>query len=348
MASDLKKDAQFNPLVRKFNSQNMAYLAQCARAAYNKLTAEEDPSQADSTDSLEIKQELTKFLGYDFNDSSTKFFALNSRQTETQGYVVGDEEKIIIAFRGTKETLDWAANSKLFQETWTATRKIGKVHIGFYQAFTSVCSKMEDYIKLLRTNDQPIWVTGHSLGGALATLAAAHIELQMSNEFETAGGYTFGQPRVGNDDFADAFDERLKGRFFRIMNKNDVVCVIPPKIFTQPSKIAIPKPIRYKHLGTPVFFNDKGEMVYDANWFERVGGRVKGIVGDFAKDFVGDTAGNVLGYVTKGEKIDWNEMAKLEVSTIRNHSMANCYLPLAKEHLQELSEEKLSAENKVD
>lgn len=141
----------------------MAYLAQCARAAYNKLTAETDSSQADSTDSPEIKQELTESLGYDFGDSNTKFFALCSRQTETQGYVVGDEEKIIIAFRGTQEKLDWVANGKLIQETWTATRKIGMVHIGFYQAFASVCSKMEDYIKLLRTNEQPIWVTGHSL-----------------------------------------------------------------------------------------------------------------------------------------------------------------------------------------
>ncbi|MGK7895669.1 MAG: hypothetical protein AB4372_19150 [Xenococcus sp. (in: cyanobacteria)] len=328
---------QFNPKVKHFNSQNMAYLARYARAVYGKFEAEVDPYPADSTDSPGIKLELSNTLGYNFDDSSTKLFTFMSRQTETQGCVVGDEEKIILVFRGTQQKLDWLANAKLHQETWTATRKIGKVHVGFYEAFASVCSKMEDYIKQLRTKDQPIWVTGHSLGGALTTLACAHIELQMPDDYRVAGAYTFGQPRVGNDDFADAFDERLKGRFFRIMNQNDIVCVVPSKILVQPSKLIVPKPIRYKHVGTPIYFNSDRKLVYDANWFERVGGRVKGIVGDVVKDFGKDIL-----------NLDLQEIAKLEISTIRDHSMANCYLPLAKEHLQKISKDKLEAENKVD
>ncbi|MDJ0899888.1 MAG: lipase family protein [Xenococcus sp. MO_188.B8] len=343
---DSGERTQFNPQVKHFNSQNMAYLARCARAVYGRFEAEgKDRSKADSTDSPEIKEELSNTLGYNFENTtkydpkkpSAELFTFMSRQTETQGCVVGDEEKIIVVFRGTQQKLDWLANAKLHQETWTATRKIGKVHVGFYEAFVSVCSKMEDYIKQLWTKDQPIWVTGHSLGGALATLACAHIELQMPDEYRVAGAYTFGQPRVGNDDFADAFDERLKGRFFRIMNQNDVVCVLPSKVFVQPSKLIVPKPIRYKHVGTPIYFNDKGELVYDANWFERVGGRVKGIVGDFVKDFGQDIL-----------NLEMQEIAKLEISTIRDHFIAECYLPLAKEHLKKLTEDKLEAENKVD
>lgn len=328
---------KFNPQVRKFNSQNLAYLARCARAVYGKFECELDRSLANSTDSKEVKKELSDYLGYNFDDPNTKFFTFISRQTETQGYIVGDEEKIIVVFRGTQQKLDWLANAKVRQEVWTETKKIGKAHVGFYEAFVSVCSQMEDYLRKLRTKNQPIWVAGHSLGGALTTLACAHIELQMPDEFKVAGAYTFGQPRVGNDDFADTFDKHLKDRFFRIMNQNDVVCVVPSKIFTQPSKLIVPKPIRYKHVGTPVYFNGKRELVFDANWFERVGGRAKGIIGDFAKDFAGDIL-----------NLDMGEIAKLEISTIRDHSMANCYLPLAKDHLKNINEERIKSESELN
>lgn len=52
-----------------------------------------------------------------------------------------------------------------------------------------------------------LWLTGHSLGGAMATLAAAWLA---ERKIPFSGAYTFGQPRVGDDNFQVAFDTKLK------------------------------------------------------------------------------------------------------------------------------------------
>jgi len=51
-------------------------------------------------------------------------------------------------------------------------------------------------------------VTGHSLGGAVATLTAA--ELSTNTNYNVADVYTYGEPRVGNKKFADWFNKKLK------------------------------------------------------------------------------------------------------------------------------------------
>jgi len=69
-----------------------------------------------------------------------------------------------------------------------------------------------------------VWFTGHSLGAALATLAASR--------YQTAGVYTFGSPLVGNQSFAAAFNavfhDGAGSRSFRYVNDHDVVTQVPP------------------------------------------------------------------------------------------------------------------------
>jgi hypothetical protein len=73
-----------------------------------------------------------------------------------------------------------------------------------------------------------LWVAGHSLGGALANLFCA----QMANDYpgseEAIGGvYTFGQPRVGDLQFAQFVNEKMGQRFFRFVNGNDLIPRLP-------------------------------------------------------------------------------------------------------------------------
>jgi pimeloyl-ACP methyl ester carboxylesterase len=65
------------------------------------------------------------------------------------------------------------------------------------------------------------WFTGHSLGGALATLAA-------DRHGDSAAVYTFGSPLVGDDAFAAGFNNRHEGRSFRYVNGDDLVTRVPP------------------------------------------------------------------------------------------------------------------------
>lgn len=70
-----------------------------------------------------------------------------------------------------------------------------------------------------------MWVTGHSLGGALAVLAAVQLNLQSA--ILANGVYTLGQPRAGDAEFTAVFNNAFAGRAFRFVNNNDIVTRVP-------------------------------------------------------------------------------------------------------------------------
>lgn len=189
----------FNPNAQGFSAANMAYLAHCAQAIYK--------PDSECTEAIRnIDSELSQNI---------RFF--NSRQTGTEGFIAGDNHKIIIAFRGTSDRQDWLTDAATIQKTWSSVLNIGKVHSGFFASLNSVWSVVIEHLKELQTNEQPVWITGHSLGGALAALAYATLRLQ-EPKYELAGAYTFGQPRIGNNLLCQEFDADSKHRFFRVVN----------------------------------------------------------------------------------------------------------------------------------
>lgn len=216
----------FEPNAREFNAANMAYLAYCAEAVYS--------SPEESKAKLEQ-------LG--FKIDGTEHF-IDFPDTNTQAIIVGDEEKVIIAFRGTENLEDWKTNLNLAKAAW----KVGMFHSGFYKSIYSVWPTATARLNSLRTNNQPIWLTGHSLGGALATLACGLLDDELPEQ-AIAGVYTFGQPRVGDVIFAQTIDQRVKKRFFRVVNNNDIVPRIP----------RIPR-IKYRHAGSQLYFDALGKL----------------------------------------------------------------------------------------
>ncbi|UVS79004.1 lipase family protein [Actinokineospora sp. UTMC 2448] len=86
---------------------------------------------------------------------------------------------------------------------------------------------MREAITEFRDNDQTIWFTGHSLGGALAALAAMRLHFE-EPRLLADGVYTFGQPRVCDRTLAQAHDEAFRGRAHRFVNNNDIVPQVPP------------------------------------------------------------------------------------------------------------------------
>jgi predicted lipase len=107
---------------------------------------------------------------------------------------------IIAAFRGSVDLQNWLANVDVIQVTYSRCSNC-KVHKGFYDAYKMVMGYVNAQVTLLRGKyDNPkIYVAGHSLGGALAVMAASELKAAFGSVDQV---YTTGQPRVGNSYFA--------------------------------------------------------------------------------------------------------------------------------------------------
>ena len=144
--------------------------------------------------------------------------------TDTQGYVAvrrpGDGPGMaVLAFRGTQQVKDWMTNldAATTQVCSSSGEVLGNVHRGFNEAFLSVRAQIGPLLK--GDEDLPLFVTGHSLGGALATLATWYL-----NGDSLAACYTFGAPRVGDTGLMD----RFRTPVYRLVNGVDPVPFVPP------------------------------------------------------------------------------------------------------------------------
>ncbi len=132
--------------------------------------------------------------------------------------VVKDPTFVLVAFRGTDELADWGTNLR-----WKPVEALGgRVHSGFLGALDSLWGDLER--DLGPPDDRPVWVCGHSLGGALATLAAGRLcEGGNVSTWRVGGLYTYGQPAVGDREFNRQLGDALDGKYFRFANTADVV-----------------------------------------------------------------------------------------------------------------------------
>jgi triacylglycerol lipase len=164
---------------------------------------------------------------------------ISSRATDTRALVFTEAEDAIIAFRGTADLRNWLTDLECDLKPWRSPH--ARVHAGFLAAWRSVRDHVMDALENLGPNRR-LWLTGHSLGGALAMVAALDLKLEASNSVCIAGCYTFGQPRVGNADFRTWYNAVLRERTFRIVHADDIVARVPWLLGA------------YRHAGTEVFF----------------------------------------------------------------------------------------------
>jgi triacylglycerol lipase len=137
---------------------------------------------------------------------------------DTQGFLaMRDGQFAVLAFRGTTNLPDWLRNLDAVRVPLPERPGI-MVHRGFHSAF-SVCQKEITEALGRVPNDLGLYITGHSLGGALAQIASAAFERN-----NLAACYTYGSPRVGTE----TFDREVKCPHYRLVNNWDVVPGVPP------------------------------------------------------------------------------------------------------------------------
>ncbi len=223
-------DLSFEPQATTFSLANARLLAQAAAVSYQDATACQQWAAAHGFDQ--------DFLFF----SSTGTGLLS----DTQGFIAQDPRAIIVAFRGTQpnQPVDWLSDFQASHETWG--HPVGRVHKGFYEALRAVWGHpiagrqiLPD--RLVGRGDRTVWIAGHSLGGALAELCAA--QAAFVNQVPIQGVYTFGQPRVGDDAFAQVVHAAFGTRIFRFINDRDIVPRVP--FFG----------MGFRHYGSEIFFD---------------------------------------------------------------------------------------------
>ena len=195
-------------------------------------------------------------------------------QNDTECFVGSDRWTVILAFRGTEidSLQDWRTDIRLAK----AAHPFGRVQTGFKRAYSHVEGEIVQAIAAMRrwpssddkSKQKSFWITGHSLGGALAVLAAAHLAPRLQYVDRIC---TFGQPRVGNRAFCRELDKILAGRYQRWVNNNDLVPRLPSSLHG------------YRHAGQLRYFNSHGFLHDRMTWRELARDRLRGAIADFGK-----------------------------------------------------------------
>jgi len=184
--------------VRPFNAPVTLHLAELCHAVYS------NPETTTPKLFFDLKFDSVRPIGEGINKAVVA--------------IKGDTA--IVVFRGTDEIRDWLTNFDIRN----VRLEHGDVHSGFWNAYQELRKKVVDELEI--AGPKHIWVTGHSLGGAMALSCAYDIE--ETTDFRVKGLVTFGQPKLGNAKFVEHIDTNFLGRYFAFSNDNDPVVDMVP------------------------------------------------------------------------------------------------------------------------
>jgi len=193
-------DAQLIPDGTSFHAQNALFFAHLSDVIYKKRQRDVEA--------------ITEPWGLELNQWTWK------NQGPTHVAVWSTPKHILTVFRGTDEKADWGDNLRIGR----LPHDFGRVHSGFAGALARVeCELLAVLTGLLTEKPRKLWIAGHSLGGALATLMATKLVLANAS---VEGVYTFGQPQVGDRKFVRHYNKELGKRTYRVVNHLDAVAYL--------------------------------------------------------------------------------------------------------------------------
>jgi triacylglycerol lipase len=199
-----------------------------------------------------VKKGIAKIVGHPLD----KIKFIEHKATNTELFMASFDDCIIISFRGTQSIADWLQDGQI---ALVPFRTMGLVHFGFRTAVENVFDEITATLQAWAGKGRTVWITGHSLGGALALMTAACLRFPVDPSKTLAqpiaGLYTFGQPRVGTSSFCGACEGDFGNLYFRYVNNQDIVTRVPPRL-----------PLPYRHTGQ-IKFIDNDQIIHDDEAF---------------------------------------------------------------------------------
>ncbi|MEM1170857.1 MAG: lipase family protein [Cyanobacteria bacterium P01_H01_bin.35] len=236
------------PYKSSLSANNAYWMAKIARLVYYNRpddTPDEEKIIAD------LKAEDEKFIS-----------VTGDSKNSAQAILVEHEDYFCLAFRGTNELNDWFDNFNAFLEK----KLFGKFHRGFFYSVEDNWGPLfSKYQELRQKKKRPLFLTGHSLGGAMATIAAAKL---IYKGLPFISVYTFGQPRAVEIATARLFNIEAKSRFFRFHNNNDLVTRFPTRL------------MGYSHVGTYIYISEQIELHLEPGFWFRFLDSIDGAAND--------------------------------------------------------------------
>ncbi|MEY4065136.1 MAG: hypothetical protein RIR26_1344, partial [Pseudomonadota bacterium] len=201
---------------------------------------------------------------------------------------------VVVSFAGTSEWIDYLTDLTFASKPETMRGIPGQVHTGFLNVLDRSWLKVLNAVQTRATNGKPVFLTGHSMGGAQAVISATRLARL---GFHVDSLYVYAVPRIGDDAYADFVAKLFPDRLWRFVNNEDIVPRLPPpsvaaeafsRVFPSDSQDAVKsvfETLRYKHVGklliqdghgglsSPRNYDEAEDISYWENVFNRTQGR---------------------------------------------------------------------------
>ncbi|MCU0289096.1 MAG: lipase family protein [Acidobacteria bacterium] len=242
-----KEEMIFPAKFAGYDPQIAVYLAKISEWTYPKGEAVSTDYETHEEFLLDMEKKKKKALEWGFREFSYVY----AEDIKILALILREGPNMIISFRGTVIdcTINWQMD---LQARIIPMESFGGVHKGFSEALDSIWAGIKNHISTRKC--QRIWITGHSLGGALALLTGARLitEYRKCPNVIINGLYTFAAPRIGDRDFADSYKNTYLGkRTFIFIHYNDIVTALPPSI----QKIS-----EYENVGNILYIEPDGTI----------------------------------------------------------------------------------------
>lgn len=191
------------------------------------------------------KEKVVLPQGYTLRFNILALAGVEEPEQEVFGFIAESKDNVVITFRGTRTFKDNESDQDFFQIPYPFVRNVGKTHRGFTCIYQSAREELIGELNKLSTNKR-LFVAGHSLGGALAVLAA--LDIAVNTGFKNPVVYTYGSARVADPEFASSFNQTVKNSF-RIVNVHDIIPTLPAKAYPPP---ITKNGLFYRHVNTKV------------------------------------------------------------------------------------------------
>ena len=211
-------------------------------ALFAALHPQQDPANEVRWDVAIVLAEISQIAYATDSEQIRRLRELGAKQirplarNSSEGLVASDEHAVVVAFRGTEQTVpaDIITDIKIFGRFTPE----GRIHAGFFDAVASLYELALDEAIRQGARDKTVWVTGHSLGGAMAMVFGHRSTVQ--HGIRPDGIVTFGQPLAVDNRICQQMLDEFKGDYVRFVNQWDPVTRLLPN---------------YRHAGARVHLN---------------------------------------------------------------------------------------------